>query len=134
VSLFMCIEYLFERAHCAFVCLDAVLESGQVLLVALAIGAEFAQRRLVADFECGQAALKVGVAGLMAGECPGEFSDDLLEGVELRQGLVEARLQICEQAAFAGSRARSSLPLRTLRFRVPAAAAFPAGHGPLRRC
>jgi hypothetical protein len=41
VSVFVCVEYLFELAYCAFLCLDAVLEVREVLLVALPVGMEF---------------------------------------------------------------------------------------------
>jgi len=38
---FVCVEYLFELAYCALLCLDAVLEAREVLLVALPVGAQF---------------------------------------------------------------------------------------------
>jgi hypothetical protein len=41
VSVFVCIEYLFEFTNCAFLRLDAVLEAREVLLVALPVGAQF---------------------------------------------------------------------------------------------
>jgi hypothetical protein len=130
---FVCVEYLFELAYCAFLCLDAVLEAREVLLVALPVGAQFVQRCLVAGFECAQAALEVGVGGAVLVECLGEVGDGLLVGFQLRQGFFEAGLQICEQTSSAGAWARSLLPPRRLRFWI-AAAAFPAGHARLGRC
>ena len=41
VSVFVCIEYLFELCHCALLCLDAVLQAREVLLVALPVGMQF---------------------------------------------------------------------------------------------
>ena len=40
VSVFVCVECLFEFAYCAFLCLDAVREAREVLLVALPVGAQ----------------------------------------------------------------------------------------------
>ena len=41
MSVFVCVEYLFELAYSAFLCRDAVLEAREVLLVALPVGMEF---------------------------------------------------------------------------------------------
>jgi hypothetical protein len=38
VSVFVRIDYLFELANCAFLCLDALVEAHEVLLVALPVG------------------------------------------------------------------------------------------------
>ena len=38
MSVFVRIDYLFELANCAFLCLDALVEAHEVLLVALPVG------------------------------------------------------------------------------------------------
>jgi hypothetical protein len=123
-SVFVRIEDSFELAYGVLLYLDSVVKAGQVLLVALPIGAEFVQRLLVTRFECCQAALKVDLGRAVRVDGLGEVGDGLVPDFQLRQSVVEAGLKICDQTSSAGARAALLLPPRRLRFGVQG---FPPG-------